>query len=304
MLIGCAVLWNLHCGLINTGLSREIFLTSGDVTDRPEVPVEEFVQHSERVYSYRLRFYRALLVRGNSGWIVIDPMNPRVAAGLLTRLGRDFPGVPVHTLIYSHYHHDHTGGGALLKARDVLAHRNCARYWQDFGPPEDFAAPTRWLAGDQNLRIDGVQLRLLDLGHSHTDTIFAIVLPGDDVLYSPDVGFARAWPVPGPFDTYYAGYVRAMERLLATGDWSQWVPAHGVPGTRADLAASLEMFVFLRTSMAVARKKYPEETRADLEKIFDEVWPQWQQRYGHLPGFDELALANLLRQLSGYDLAF
>ncbi len=88
-------LFGAQCGAIETRLSREIFLTSGDVTDRPEVPVEEFVQHSERVYSYRLRFYRSLVVRGRSGWIVVDPMNARLAARLMTRLQRDFPGVPV-----------------------------------------------------------------------------------------------------------------------------------------------------------------------------------------------------------------
>lgn len=289
---------------VQDALARQIFLSSAEYTDREDFAREEFVEHTDRVFSYRYLFYRSLLVRTAAGLVVVDPMNARLAGKLRSELERRFPGTAVHTLFYSHYHRDHVEGGRLLAPRRVVAHANSERYWKDFGEPEEFARPTDWIRGDREYEIGGVRLRLLDLGDSHTDTLYAFHLPDEKLLYSPDVGFARGWPTPGPFHTYYPGYIRAMQRLLRESEWSVWIPAHGETGAREDLADSLEMFMFLRESVAAARAKYPTETRADLERIFEEVWPLWKRRYGHWHGYDQMALASLFRQMAGDSLYY
>ncbi|MEQ9365418.1 MAG: MBL fold metallo-hydrolase, partial [Leptospirales bacterium] len=198
-------------------LAREIFLSSAKYTDREDFASESFTQHSQRVFSFRYLFYRSLIVRSDEGLIIVDPMNARLSAKLRPLLAQRFPGQAVHTIFYSHYHRDHVEGGRLLEPRNVVAHRNCAGYWRDFGEPEEFAPPTERISGDREYEIGGVRLRLIDLGRSHTDTLYAFVLPDEKILYAPDVGFARSWPTPGPFHTYYPGYIRAMERLAAEG---------------------------------------------------------------------------------------
>ena len=89
-----------------------------------------FDRVTERVYSFRWKWYRNLVVVTDVGLVVLDPMNASMAKALRAELDARFPGVPVDTLIYSHYHLDHTRGGAELAPAHVVAHEKCPTYWQ------------------------------------------------------------------------------------------------------------------------------------------------------------------------------
>jgi len=88
-----------------------------------------FEQVAERVYSFHWNWYRNLIIDTDDGLVVIDPMNPTLSAALKQELDQRFPGRKVHTLIYSHYHLDHTGGGAVLQPGQVIAHEKSAVCW-------------------------------------------------------------------------------------------------------------------------------------------------------------------------------
>ena len=116
------------CNGINAALSasplvlRTVVGTVDPYFHGTDIDGARFDKVGKRVYSYQWNWYRNLVIVTGDGLVVIDPMNARMAAGLRQELDRAFPGMPVHTLIYSHYHLDHTRGGAALAPRHVLAH--------------------------------------------------------------------------------------------------------------------------------------------------------------------------------------
>ena len=112
----------------------------------PGIDGMQFEQVSDKVYTFRWNWYRNLIIVTDVGLVVIDPMNAAMATALRQELDRKFPGKNVHTLIYSHYHLDHTRGGAALAPAAVVAHEKSATYWKDF-EHDDVLAPTRLSSG-------------------------------------------------------------------------------------------------------------------------------------------------------------
>jgi glyoxylase-like metal-dependent hydrolase (beta-lactamase superfamily II) len=281
---------------------RTAFVGGADYVSPPGQEESTFAQHADHIYSYRYRFYRTLIVDTSEGIVVIDPMNEHVVRGTLEALRTRFPGKRVHTVFYSHYHLDHVRGAAALQPQHVVAHEKVFDYWKDLDT-SDVLPPTETISGDQERQIGGVVIRLLDLGLSHTDTIYAFYFPEQKLVYSPDVGFVRSWPTPGPFNTYHFGYVRAMERLSAL-DFTTFVPSHGRAGTREDFVSSMAMIKDVRQTMAAAIARHSVETTEGLEQIFNEVYPVWKSKYGDWHGFDQMAGLAMVRQMAGVNLGY
>jgi glyoxylase-like metal-dependent hydrolase (beta-lactamase superfamily II) len=281
---------------------KKAFVSGGEFTNPSSIPQSEFIQHDNHVYSFRFQFYRTLVVDTDEGLVVIDPMNKNLTTRLKTILDTKFPGKRVKYLIYSHYHLDHTTGGAVLQPQTVIAHKKCQSYWKDLDVSE-VLPPTMTVSGDYKLKVGGVEIDFLDLGLSHTDTIFGFYLPKEKLIYTPDVGFVKSWPTPGPFNSYYPGYVKAMKRLSEL-DFKTFVPSHGILGTKQDFVDSLVFFLDLRNIMSNAMKKYDVQTSEGLEKVFDEVYPVYKKKYGHLHGFDQMAGLNLVRAMAGVNLGY
>src|ERR1700736_55872 len=97
----------------------------------PETELTQLDRINDRVYSFRWKWYRNLILVTDAGLVVIDPMGVEAATALREALNKDLPGKSVNTLIYSHYHLDHTRGGAALSPVRVIAHKKCPRYWKD-----------------------------------------------------------------------------------------------------------------------------------------------------------------------------
>ena len=104
----------------------------------------KFEKVADNVYTFRWNWYRNLIIDTDDGLVIIDPMNPKMSAALKQELQDHFPNKKVHTLIYSHYHLDHTSGGALLSPKNVIAHSKSQQYWNDI-PHSQVLAPTRTL---------------------------------------------------------------------------------------------------------------------------------------------------------------
>ena len=95
----------------------------------PSIDGTAFEKVTDKVYTFHWNWYRNIVIVTNDGLVVIDPMNPEMASALHQELEKHFPGKKVNTLIYSHYHLDHTSGGAILAPENVIAHEKCPTYW-------------------------------------------------------------------------------------------------------------------------------------------------------------------------------
>jgi glyoxylase-like metal-dependent hydrolase (beta-lactamase superfamily II) len=288
---------------IRDAILRQTFVSGADYSVPPGVEESVFAKHTANIYSYRYRFYRTLIVDTAEGLVIIDPMNSEVSKRARAILQEKFPGKPVHTVFYSHYHLDHVIGAGVYSPQNVIAHERAPQYWEDMDA-SGVLPPTRTLRGDQGVIIGGVEIRLLDQGLSHTDTLFSFYFPGERLVYAPDVGFVKSWPTPGPFDTYYYGYVRAMERLAAL-DFDTFVPSHGEVGVKEDLAFALAFYKDVRAIMTAAIQRSGDvETGEGLQKIFDEAYPVLKKKYGHLHGFAQMAPLGMVRQMAGINLGY
>lgn len=273
---------------------------------------DELEKLTDRVYSYRWTWYRNIVIDTDEGLVVVDPFNADAAGDLKKRLDADFPGRPVHSLIYTHYHLDHTSGGAVLAPQNVIAHEKCPQYWSDL-PPERTRAvlpPTQLVAGDRTLRIGGVEIRLLYLGKTHTDTLFAVYLPDEKVLHTADFGLIRTLPPLGGPDYYIPGALKAYDRLLAL-DFDYYVPSHFGRGDKDDLREARDFMVFLRERCREAIRKYGKADgtglpRAgdDLTAAFDHVYEPMKAKYGDWHGFDEQILMSIIRHIVGEGLGY
>jgi glyoxylase-like metal-dependent hydrolase (beta-lactamase superfamily II) len=233
--------------VVALGIASSLFLAScdpkkmimrtavGDLADyfgTSDLDGEELVKLTEHVYTYRWTWYRSVVIDTDDGLFITDPFNEEAVAALKSKLQEAGLTKPVHTLFYSHYHLDHTEGGAGLEPREVIAHAKSPTYWADLDASR-VLAPTKLIEGDQTLRIGGVNIELLYLGKTHTDTLYAVYLPDEKVLWTADFVLVRTFiPLGGP-DYYFPGAIKAMDRLAAL-DFDTFVPSHFGYGTKKD----------------------------------------------------------------------
>jgi glyoxylase-like metal-dependent hydrolase (beta-lactamase superfamily II) len=259
-----------------------------------------FEKITDRVYAFRYGFNRALILDTDAGIAVVDSYNAKLSEALKKELDLHFPETPVQWLFYSHYHLDHVRGGRMLSPIEVVAHQKCLSYWEDLNSP-DVLMPTQTIHGDRILQLGQLELQLLDLGLSHSDTLYAFYLPQQRVLFSPDVGFVKALPPFGLPDFYHYGYIRALNRLIEL-DFDEFIPSHLDRGSKADLIEFRDFMVEVRerVDMALAKQGYNMATSGKaIKEIFDEVYPALWERYGHWHGFNSMAFPLFLRQVGG-----
>lgn len=264
---------------------------------------------TEGVYSFRWEYYRNLVIDTDEGWVVVDPMNKEAARALRGELEALKPGQPVAAMFYSHHHLDHAQGGAPLEAERVIAHRKAPQYWRDF-PSTVIAAPTDLIEGDQVYRIGGVEIRLIDLGKSHSDTLYAFHLPEQSVLHTTDMGLVRAFLPMGHPDSYMPGVIRALEKLAAI-DFEHFVPSHFGTGKKMHL---VEYLGYQKEVRALALQALAEHGDGGgrtipgngdtLVAMFNDVYEPIQAKYGHWHGFDQQTFYTVFGAVTGEALGY
>jgi glyoxylase-like metal-dependent hydrolase (beta-lactamase superfamily II) len=256
-------------------------------------------QIADHVYSFQWNWTRNLVVVTDEGLMVVDPMAPAAAIALKKELDARFPGRRVIRLVYSHYHLDHTRGGAVLDPVEVVADEKCPAYWAPI-EHQDVLPPTRLISGDTDLSLGGVTVRALYMGLSHTDTLYAFYLPGERVLFTADLGLVKAVAPVGVPDRYAPGYLAALDRL-AKLDFDLFVPSHFGVGTKQDLVDWRDMLEYgrLLARKALARTGGFGERSSQMGEYFDAIYYPMRERYGRWHGFDEMAILNIVRDLEG-----
>ena len=91
-----------HCGIFTLGGDIPIQGAWRDIT---YVPVRD------NIWSVSEGIYRTIFLKGQKGVVAFDTLTtPGTARAYAAAAGRVYPNNPIHTIIYSHDHLDHTGG--------------------------------------------------------------------------------------------------------------------------------------------------------------------------------------------------
>lgn len=230
-----------------------------------------------------------------AGVVVIDALgSPALAERLLAEIRKVTPR-PVTHVIVTHYHADHIYGLQAFKAQGarIIAHGAAREYMNsetarlrleasrvELAPwvneETRLVEADEWLAGDQTLKIGGVEFQIRIVGPSHTPEDLVVYLPGEKVLFAGDLVFRSRIPYVGKADSRH--WILALEKLL-TFDASVIVPGHGPLSheARKDMQLTRDYLRYLRASMGKAA--------SNLEP-FDEAYKNtdWSE-FEHLPLF-------------------
>lgn len=252
-----------------------------------------------QVYTFAFESDRGIVVVTSEGLVVSDTFNQRYVDALLGALEAEGVEARVNTIIYSHHHLDHVGGGRSLEAPHVLAHRDVPRYWANANA-SDAAAPTQFTDGTQTIEIGGVRFELIDTSDAHSETLLALYLPESRILYAPDTltpgVFQLGWTPEVPID----GYLRTID-TLAQLPFETFVASHMGYAQRAGFQKTVEM---QRDVVETAKRLFDARDISNVYLHYDakiapdgflEFYDELHARYGDWHGFDQNILPIFIR---------
>ncbi len=206
----------------------------------------------------------------DSSVVVIDALgSPPLGEQLLREIRRVTPK-PVSHVLVTHYHADHVYGLQAFKAAGaaIVAQRRSIEYLnsdtarrrledsrQTLFPWVDettrLVPADRWLDGDTDLQIGGVDFQLRAVGPAHTPEDMVIHVPQDRVLFVGDTVFRGRIPFVGQADS--RRWIATLEGLLRF-DVQAMVPGHGPASLQPadDIRLTRDYLLHLRQTMGAA----------------------------------------------------
>ncbi len=211
-------------------------------------------------------------VRTPDGLLVVDSGDEKPAAEVLAKLSAIDPR-PVRTLIFTHYHDDHTGGRAVIGANaTVISHEACKRTMlaalKAEVKPGNAHLPAMTYTDQLTLTLGPQTAQLVHLGPGHTAGDTVVVLESSKVIVAGDLFFVGMPPyidVRDGSDT--ANWVTLIRTLAQRYPDYKVIPGHGAT---TDMAGWLRFADYLQTmrtkvAAAIAAGKTRDETVASVK---------------------------------------
>jgi glyoxylase-like metal-dependent hydrolase (beta-lactamase superfamily II) len=207
------------------------------------------------------------VIVGQKGVIVVDAKVSKTGGEeLLADIAKITP-LPVTTVIVTHSDGDHVNGQAAFAAKANGA----------VGPEH---WPTKTVATDETLTLEGQKIRLLHVAPAHTSGDLMVYLPAVGVLASGDI-VATNSPYPRVHDEKNGtseGWIKTAQALIALKP-EQIIPGHGNVQTLDDLKKREAMAVERRDKVIALTKegKSLDEIKAvvgDNEKLNYKSWTE------------------------------
>lgn len=242
--------------------------------------------------------YRTIFLEGENGIVAFDTFStPGGARSYRQALERLFPDKPIHTIVYSHDHLDHTGYAADLKPdAEIIAHELCGNVIEA-RQSDGQLPPTETFSGERaSYSVDGVSFELIYPGPTHGDGNLAVHLPEQDVLFMVDT------VIPGVCYTFipdwhlrpYLGNMRRLTEL----EWDLFIPGHFWSTDPAGFEHNLQFYEDLAETAERAVDEGVEVT--DLEEVKTFADQHLKNSYGDLFRYEAYIGMNLMRYMYEY----
>ncbi len=231
------------------------------------------------------------------GVVVFDALGtPALGKQLMDEIAK-LTDQPIRKVIVSHFHADHYYGLQAFQDAGVeiwahrlgeavlnseLAQERLAQRRADLFPFVDentrLVPADRWLDGDLEFSLGGLNFRVLHVGPAHSPEDLALEVIEDKVLFAGDMLFRGRIPFVGNADT--ARWLVALDAMIELAP-AVLVPGHGPASTdpQSDLTLTRDYLRFLRQAMGEA----VEELKSFEEAYEDTDWTDWEK----LPAFRE-----------------
>ncbi|MEQ1580796.1 MAG: MBL fold metallo-hydrolase [Steroidobacteraceae bacterium] len=190
--------------------------------------------------------------------IVVTPEGVVVADGqgtvpqtqrLVAEIGK-LTDQPIRYVIIGSQHPDHVGGNsAFPPSATFISHpvaqaalqRAATQPPREGAPPNPpkVVVPTETVADKRVLKVGGTEIRIENLGRSHTGSDLTVYLPKQKVLFLSETYMPRMFPSIGTgYPTEWIAAFKKARKIKA--DW--YVPAHGFVDDAKTLKAELPIF--------------------------------------------------------------
>ncbi|NND53103.1 MAG: MBL fold metallo-hydrolase [Flavobacteriaceae bacterium] len=224
---------------------------------------------------------------GDDGVFVIDDQFAPLSAKIITAI-KDLSDRPIHFLVNTHWHGDHTGGNANMSKEGVtiVAHDHVRKRLKetpkrDGSARETEALPVITYNDELNFFMNGERVAVFHVSNAHTDGDSVIFFTESNVLHTGDTYFNGRYPYidigsGGSVD----GYISAVESSLKLiDDETKIIPGHGGVSNKSEFMAFLEMMKSLRIAVLseIEKGKTEEEVAANtkITKAYDDLGYSW-----------------------------
>lgn len=237
------------------------------------------------------------IIVGHEGSVVIDSGTSREHGELILAAAERLGGRPVRLLVNTHPHPQNVLGNSAFAARGIpILATQQTRAMMAERCPRCLAASARaigaanlagtaivlpdiTIAASETRVVAGRRLRLLHLGHAHSEGDLAVLDVETGVLFAGDVVYRDQLPHLAEADL--AGWLAALE-VLRREPVSVLVPGRGAPGAVADLEPLAAYLDALRASVgaAYAAGLSPDETLERAALPTHANWEGYAARHG------------------------
>lgn len=157
----------------------------------------------------------------------------------------------------------------------------------------DIVAPTRTFTDRQTITLGGRTVELMFPGRNHSDDTVVMVFPAEKAAFGVDFANPGAVPDVAPnFDDIPLSEWVASFKAIEALDIETFVPGHGRPGRKAELAMNRTFFEELAAAVqqGLLEGREVEELKKSVTMERYAAWPGFA---GARPGLVEAAVQNL-----------
>jgi glyoxylase-like metal-dependent hydrolase (beta-lactamase superfamily II) len=250
---------------------------------RPPIETTK-VEGTENVYIFRNGNHQAIFIVTADGVIATDPVaygKPQGGAQYLAEI-KKVTDKPVKYLIYSHHHYDHIAGGQAFKdaGAKIVAHSRAKERLAQLKDPAT-PLPDETFSKQRTIKLGGVAVEMTYLGLSHSDTLLAIRLPKEKLIFVVDLLPVGSVPGRGMIDFFPLEAPDAIKRVLAM-DWERMIPGHPGPGgrlgTKQDVQDQLQFQIDASEAVKAAARdgKCWDTAEKEVKLPKYEKWPGYE----------------------------
>ena len=285
-------------------------------SDRPlfgKIKFWEIEQLSDQLYAFRYTFYRNIIIIGDDGIIVTDPLTPEAAAILSDEL-KKISDKPIKYVAYSHSHWDHVSGGQVFKDQGAtfVAHEQCLQNWLE-NPSKNVVKPDQVFANEYKIDVGDSALEMYYFGPSHDNCRVVFLTQPDRYIFiaddaNPPNGMNMIYGA-GLADTYIFNLVSFFKEAESLARKKR---ARGVIGSHMSFEKepmNLVAGTVGSTRVIKQQRKFYELVIKEVQRAMDQgvspdLIPEHLIKKGVLRdkiiGFDEQKMKVLYRRITNY----
>ncbi|MEA1787427.1 MBL fold metallo-hydrolase [Arenibacter sp. GZD96] len=182
-------------------------------------------------------------------------MTPKILAAVRTVSDK-----PVHFLLNTHWHGDHTGGNTNIGAMGttIVAHENVRKRLKDDQTTKNLsqsdALPEITFANGLNFHFDDEEITFFHSHRGHTDGDAMVYFMTSNVLHTGDLFFNGRYPyIDLNSGGDVQGYIKSVEHaLMLINEDTVIIPGHGELATKEEYQDFLEMLRYLEKNISGA----------------------------------------------------